>query len=105
MSTKSDVVEYISQTQPLLEKMAEEKQDFECSLQLKLASLVKAGSLSNDEAEVIKVAVMKNPAAVFNFLDAPVYNQTVGTVKSASYTSFGSNDREVDPLEEFVNSF
>lgn len=95
--TKQDVVKYIAETQPLIEKLASEKETFNDSLEMKLTTLVKAGSLSREEAQIIKRAVLQNPASVFNFLDVPAYNHTIGSVKKASFDS----SQKTDPLYDF----
>ena len=95
--TKQDVVKYIAGTQPLIEKLASEKETFHDSLEMKLSTLVKAGSLSREEAQIIKKAVLQNPASVFNFLDVPTYNHTVGSIKQASVNSC----QKSDPLYDF----
>lgn len=95
---KADVVKYIAETQPLIEKLANEKQTFYDSLEIKLSTLVKAGSLSREEAQIIKKSALQNPASIFNFLDVPAYSHTVGSIKQASDRS----QEQSDPLFDYA---
>lgn len=92
------IYEYISTAQPELEKLAGERDCFKDSLNSKLTSMVKAGSLSNEDAAIIYKQAMQNPANVLNYLDVPTYHHRIGTIAKEATTS------TMDPFAEFALS-
>ena len=91
------VVEYISTVQPELEKFANERTSFFHALDSKLTAMVKAGSLTEKEANVIIEQTKRNPANIFNHLDIPAFNHRVGSIDKEAGSS-----TQTDPLYDFA---
>lgn len=90
------IVEYISTAQPELEKLSSQRQSFLDSLNTKLVTLIKSGSLQKQEAENIMKSAKENPANVFNFLEVPSYRYSFGNIAKQS------SQAEMDPIEMFA---
>lgn len=92
------VIEYIAETQPVIEKYASQKEAFKMELVKKLDSLKKTGSISDKQYSTIYKEAMENPASIFKHLDIPAYTHSIGTVERAR------PEYRVDALAEFCNS-
>lgn len=95
MDIDTKIVEYISITQPLLEKSASHEEAFLGALRSKLDNLTKCGNLSFVEANKIYKEATVNPGSVFKYLDVPYMATPMGsTIKKST----------IDPLSKWVYS-
>ncbi len=93
------IIDYMSITQPALDKYAKQEKTFMGALQTKMSSLVKAGSIKETEANRIIKEAKANPASIFNHLDVQTFRHHTGSVGNR-----GNSSDEKDPLYRFAFS-
>lgn len=90
------ILEYISITQPRIEKYAMLQGKFMKALHTKLDTLQKIGGISKEKSDAIMKEAASDPSTIFNHLSLPSYNNYLGTVCN--------NNTKIDPFVEYCTT-